>query len=342
MKNSNTTNVPAENGTTEQITIQAEFGLIFAKRTEGGLTLRPVKAKMTLFEKSKHIYKVGKDYSITAAGYIHLNKTASISIVTPPTVSVSGINQPNPYVERNRKTKAIETVNVRKIGIGYSPIGNITIIDRTLFYNVYTYFIQSIQAKMDQKVWDDKTKRYTEELAYPNAAKIGTRMSKPKASEDAAWAFYETASPLGLWANYLDPAIQDCLKEHTQRQRFGDRIAQTIVQRNILADHPAIGVRSVDYLPGDKKKEGRASVTVYGYRHELRPEDLDDIQDQASRGAGTITVKAEEIKKVPEEEEKDALEHEAEDEIKPQPGEKEPPEEYWIRQEKLEKKGEEK
>ena len=320
--------VPAANGTTEQITVHSDFGTVFVKRTDEGMILRPVKANMTLYEKGKQIYKVGTDYSITAAGYIYLNKTASISIVTPPTVSVCGINQPNPYVERNQKTKMIETVNVRKIGIGYSPIGNITVIDRTLFYNIYTYLIQSIQAKMNKKVWDKKTERYTDEPAYPNAAKIGTRMSKPEVSESAQWAFFETAAPLGIWVNYLDPAIEDCLDEHTQRQKFGDRMAQTIVQRNILADHPAIGVRTVEYIKGNKKKEGRAIVTVYGYRNELKPEDLDSIQDQAARGAGTITVSRDDIKEVPVEEEKDALEHETDDEIKPKPGETEPPENW--------------
>lgn len=330
MKNSNAA-MPAENGTTEQIAVHSDFGIVFAKRTEEGMILRPVKAQMTLHEKAKQIYKVGTDYSISAPGYIYLNKTASISIVTPPTVSVSGINQPNPYIERNRKTKMIETVSVRKIGIGYSPLGNITIIDRTLFYNIYTYLIQSIQAKMSKKVWDNKARKYSDELLYPNAAKIGTRMSRPKASETAAWAFYETASPLGIWVNYLDPAMQDCLDEHTQRQKFGDRMAQTIVQRNILADHPAIGIRTVDYIPNqdrEKKKEGKAVVTVYGYKHDLMPEDLDSIQEQAQRGAGTINVEAKEIKEVPVEEEKDALEHETEDEIKPQPGEDEPPDDW--------------
>ncbi|GAG21923.1 unnamed protein product, partial [marine sediment metagenome] len=176
--------------------------------------------------------------------------------------------------------------------------------------------------------WDKQANKYSDELLYPNAAKIGTRMSRPKASETAAWAFYETAPPLGIWVNYLDPAMQDCLDEHTQRQKFGDRMAQTIVQRNILADHPAIGIRTVDYIPGENKKEGRAVVTVYGYRHDLKPEDLDSIQDQAQRGAGTITVAREDIKEVPIEEEQDALEHEKEDDIKPQPGETQPPDDW--------------
>lgn len=322
--------VPADNGTAEQIIVQTDFGIVFAKRTEEGVILRPIKSKMTLQEKAKHLYRVGKDYAITAPGYAYLNKTASISIVTPPTVSALGINQPNPYVERNKRTKMIETVSVRKIGIGYSPIGNITVMDKTLFYNIYTYLIQSIQAKMNKKLWDKKANRYGDELAFPNCAKIGTRRDRPEATEKAAWTFYETASPLGIWANYLDPAIQDCLDEHTQRQKFGDRIAQTIVQRNILADHPAIGIRTVDYIPNEdseKKKEGRAVVTVYSYRHDLMPEDLDSIQDQAQRGAGTITVAQEDIKKIPIEEEQDALAHEKEDEAeqKPRPGEEEPP-----------------
>jgi len=300
------------NGDTRVIALTAAFGDVYIRATKDGQIMRPIKAQITLFEKAGHFYgipgkydpktgKTEKKYAITSGGYTHLNKVASISILTPPTVVRDGVEQPNPYVERNAKTRAIESVIVRKIGIGYSPAGNITAIDKTLYYNPYTYFIQSIQAKIKKVKWVDGKK--TDEKANLNAAVYGTAEEKPERS--GSWAFFPIQDPLGLWINYEDEAIIDCLEEHTQRQRFGDRIAQKIVERNILKDHPALGVSNVIAVPGNVPEQGqRATVEVYGYRHDMGYADLKDLMRQAAKGAGEVEVQAEVIVAVDDEEER--------------------------------------
>jgi hypothetical protein len=316
----NTTIVKQGNGET-RIALTAPFGDVYIKVTKDGQILRPIKAQIKLFEKAGHFYglpgkfnpttkQVEKKHAIASAGYIHLNKVASISILTPPTVVRDGQEQPNPYVERNPKTRAIESVIVRKIGIGYSPAGNLVAIDKTLYYNPYTYFIQSIQAKMNKKKWVKGEK--TEEQASPDAAVVGVAEDKP--DRPGSWVFFPIELPLGLWVNYEDPAIIDCLEEHTQRQRFGDRTAQTIVERNILKDHPAIGVSSVIARPGSVPEQGDVTtVDVFGYRHEMGYADLKDLVKQAAKGQGEVEVKAEVIDKVDLAEEKEALTETAED-----------------------------
>ena len=300
------------NGETRVLALTAAFGDVYIKATKDGQIMRPIKAQITLFEKAGHFYglpgkynsetkKTEKKYAITSAGYTHLNKVASISILTPPTVVRDGVEQPNPYVERNPKTRAIESVIVRKIGIGYSPAGNITAIDKTLYYNPYTYFIQSIQAKMKKTTWEDGKK--TDDKANPNAAIYGIAEEKP--DKPGSWTFFPIQDPLGLWINYEDQAIIDCLEEHTQRQRFGDRIAQKIVERNILKDHPALGVSNVMAVPGNVPEQGqRATVEVYGYRHDMGYANLQDLMKQAAKGQGEVEVKAEIIDAVDEEEER--------------------------------------
>ncbi len=289
------------------VALNADFGTLYVK-VKGDQILRPIKAQMALFERLGHIYQIKGKYSISASGYAHLNKVASVSLVTPQTVIVDGVEKPNPYIERNPKTKAIETVNIRKIGIGYSPAGNLVIIDKTLFYNVYTYFIQSIQAKMKREEY--KNGKKTGQKAYPNCAVYGTADEKPDL--EGKWAFFETASPLGIWVNYEDQAIIDCLEEHTQRQRFGDRIAQTIVERNILKDHPAIGVSQVNVV-GEDEKNPRAYVTVYGYRNDLEPPQIKEILRQAEKGSDEIEVKSEVIDMVDHEEEEAILKEAAQE-----------------------------
>ena len=318
----------------EKIALRADFGEIYV-RVRGGQIMAPVKAQITLFGRLKHFYSIKKgEYAISASGYVHLNKVASINLVTPQYVVVDGEKKPNPHVERNMKTKAIETVNIRKVGIGYSPIGNITVIDKTLFYNIYTYFIQSVQAKMKKVVW--KNGNPTKEPFYPDCAFTGTLSDKPK---EGKWVFFETIEPLGIWVNYEHPAILDCLDENTQRQRFGDRMAQKIVERNILKDHPAIGVTQVELQKADGKDV--VYVTVYGYRHDLEPSNLAEIMKQIEAGSEEIDVKAEVIEEVPHEEEKQAVREVVEEE----PGEKEkspatmkePSDEHFLNQEEMEK-----
>lgn len=323
------------NGPSEKVALVADFGTLYIRKFQNGQIARPIKGVMTLSKKQGHIYTVSKKDAITSTGYRWLNKVASISIITPPTVAFGGIKQANPFVERNAKTKAIEAVTIHKIGVGYNPAGNIVVADKTLFYNVYTYFIQSIQAKMKQEEWkwDKNVKKMkpTGNMKFPNCAVIGTIEDRPTTEfvKDAKWAFFETQSPLGIWVDYTNAGIQACLEEHTQRQRFGDRIAQTIVERNIYASHPAIGISQVSCGPDETAK-----VTVWGYKHELQPENIQDIMKQADEGKGTITVQAEIIDPKLDEEQAIITEigGEEEKEIKPKVGETEPPEEFFKNQ----------
>lgn len=301
--------LPENDQETKKIALTADFGQVYCRVRDGKL-LRPVRAQMCLQERAGHIYKIKKEYAITSSGYVHLNKVASINVVTPQKVVVDAQEWPNPKIERHPKTRAIEAVNIRKIGIGFSPAGNITVIDKTLFYNIYTYFIQSIQAKMKRFEWKDG--KPTDKKLHPNFAQVGTEKNRPE--KEGAWEFFEITSPLGLWVNYEDPAMDDCLEENTRCKRFGDRIAQTIVERNIFKDHPAIGMSRVQPQEGSKEGSKKAYVTVYGYRHDFGPDNISELLEQAERGSKAIKVEAEVIEDVPVEEVEAVIEEVAEEE----------------------------
>lgn len=323
----------------KDVALELEFGKLYC-RVRGNQILRPIKANLGLYEEMGQIYKVKKDYAISHPGYLLLNKVASINLVTPQKVMVDERERPNPFIERNPKTKLIETVNIRKIGVGFSTVGNVVVVDKTLLYNIYAYFIESVQAKMKKKKWDKDNNCYSDEPLYPDCAIIGTADERPKM--EGRWAFFETVSPLGLWMNYKNPAIIDCLNEHTQKQRFGDRIAATIVERNILKTHPAIGISKVQPQAGGAEGKKIAYVTVYGYRHDFGPIQIDEILAQAEAGSKTLDIKAEVIE-VEKEEEAQAIDEVEKDEKAggskgKSPGEmEEPSEEYYLKQEKEKK-----
>lgn len=341
-----------------EVALEMEFGKLYC-RVRGNDIMRPIKAELALYEKAGQIYQVKKDFAITNEGYNLLNKVAGISLVTPQKVTADEREHPNPYIERHPTTKLIESVFIRKIGIGYNLAGNVVVVDKTLLYNIFAYFIESIQSKMKKVVW--KHGKPTKEKLHPNCAIIGTKDERPDSEKKGRWAFFETVPPLGLWINYEDSAIIDCLNEHTQRQRFGDRIAQTIVERNIMKSHPAIGVSKVQPMKKSDSKDHRVYVTVYGYRHEFGPAQIDEILAQAEKGSKTLDVKAEVIDQVDEVEEASAIQEVADEEKtgkkepkkedkEPEapaekkektPGEmKEPPEDFYLKQQEEKKKKE--
>jgi len=152
---------------------------------------------------------------------------------------------------------------------------------------------------MSRKEW--KNGKATDELMHPDCAELGEKNQPP--TKDGKWVWYEMEEPLGLWINYTDPIIISCMEEHTQKQRFADRIAQTIVERNILKDHPAIGIDQVKPIPGYEKGDAAALVTVYGYQHNLDRPKMQGIMERAEKGDEVVDVKAETIDKVDKEEE---------------------------------------
>ncbi len=323
-------------GPGKELVLAADFGQVYIRVQPGGQIMAPVKASMTLFEGLGQIYKQKDKWLITAMGYRHLNKVPSISIVKPQNVIVDGRPVPNPHIERNPKTKAIESVNLRGMGIGYSPAGNIVVVDKTLFYNIYTYFIQAVQAKMGKVKWRNENGRNikTDEKEFPGCAVYGIAEEKPKA--EGKWAFFPTEPPIGIWINYENQAVIDCLEEHTQRQRFGDRMATTILERNILKDHPAIAAAQVVLKTGNGGNQ--ANVTVFGYRNDNTPRNIADIMRQAESGEDSkdFEVRAETITEVDEVEEQAAMEEvkaDAKDDKFGSPSrDAEPPEAFFEKQ----------
>jgi hypothetical protein len=295
-----------------------EFGKVYVK-VRGNEILEPIKATFMLFERLGHIYKPGKSWAIAGIGYRLLNTVSSVSLVCAQKVVVDGREQPNPYMERDENTKLPQIVHIRKLGIGMSMIGNIVVIDKTLSYNIKTYFLQSIQKKMKEKREDGTP-------LHPNCGKLGVKMKKPE--EKGEWAFFEIEAPIGVWVNYSDPAILDCMDQHVQRQRFAERIAESIVSRNILKDHPAIGVSTV--TPKTSEAGTVAYVTVYGYRNAIEPKNISEILAQTEQGEEGIEVKAETITEVPLEEEESAIDEVEKTEEEMPAGKKDKPKEYAV------------
>lgn len=261
---------------------------LFVRRDAGGKGMHAYRAEVTLQEGKKELATIAKSPMITAAGAIRANQVANLQVLTPATVIVDGTEQPNPFIEREPKTRAIQSVYIRRVAFGPSPTGNLVAVDCTLYFNVYTYFLQDLQAKLkrhpdsgilgvrDQKPdkitykerkWDDKKKRY-----------VDTNKEHTVELKNKTLAFFPIEEPVGLWVDLSHTEIQSAFNEHVSRQKFGDRHARSIVTRNVLLEHPAIGTKSVIV------RNGQAILPVYGWNHPYDMKEINRMADKIAKG----------------------------------------------------------
>lgn len=270
-----------------------------------GKVLKNVMATVNLSEATQDFFNIQGKNIISAAGYKKLNRIASINIISPPTLWWADKEVPNPYPIQGKEEGTIKAIIMRRIGIGFSPIGNLVIIDKSLYFNIHSYWMETLAKLASTK---------------PVVAKLGVRYMCPfapseepkegkegefyvRTSENKIYLFIGMEAGTGIWLDLGHDEAIKIFKDHTQRQKFAERIGQTILDRNILKDHPAIGLQNV--IP----KNGYAQVNVYGWKHDLTRNDFDDLTQKAIAGEqiegaevqkGTVTIDEEDQLEVTE------------------------------------------
>lgn len=297
------------------IKIGMQFGDGEITLKHAGQELISFHARIALKQEEKDFDIIEGKARISAAGYIKLNRIAGINIISPPTIFYDGQEKPNPYPILTQEDAVIKAFVLRRMGIGYSPTGNLVVIDKTLYFNLATYF-QQVLVRMANEL--------------PAVVKMGVKYMCPfmpmepvskgdngeyyclDRANNKTYLFKSVEEGAGLWIDLSHIEIIKAFKEHTQRQKFGERIAQTIIDRNILKSHPSIGVQTVN------PKNGVAFVDVYGWRHNLGQEQFNTLVHRILRGEqieGVQIERTEESVNVEEVEEVEADEVENGEEI---------------------------
>lgn len=213
---------------------------------------------------------------ITAAGYDLLNQVAGISVIPTRTVGVPGKGeQPNPYVLYDERMSP-RIVYARVAAVGYTPAGNIAVVDQTLHFDLEAYKQRDAMARIK---W------------YPRFGKLCHRSEiDPK---NKGYFMPVLDQDYGIWLDTTAPSKDTrkkcseffCWLENVmQRQQFADRIAMGFLRRNALRHHPAIGQMRVQL------ENGKCSIPVMAWRKDLPEERIREIAD--GRRDETIEVKA--------------------------------------------------
>lgn len=131
---------------------KVELGMpeVWVKRGSNG-QIRSVRSKLVLREAQNELVEVAGKLTVSAIGYYRANQIASLGIITPNSIMIPGpqgaINVPNPYPIIDKESGTQKGVWVKKIAVGYSPIGSMAVSSTTMYYDFNIYFLEDLQNK---------------------------------------------------------------------------------------------------------------------------------------------------------------------------------------------------
>ena len=241
-------------------------GEVFIKRTEGG-QIQAVRGGVRLEETNGELAEIQGKVMTTGKGFYKANQIASLSIITPQKMTLpDGSVVVNPFPIIDKESGTIRKIWVKKMAVGYGPIGNLAVTSITLLYDLNMYFIQDLVKKVK---------------ASSAAGRICFEAQLTE-EEKKTGIFYKIDGSLGVWANVENADILKCIDTFVNKKQFAERNAQTITERLAMAKHPALSHISMVTAAGPGKARV-AKVSVIGYVHELTKEQIEDIADGAER-----------------------------------------------------------
>lgn len=158
---------------------------------------------------------------ITAQGYARLNNWIGLTFASPPELQVGEKFVGNPYFER--EGASVKRVVVRRIGVARNAAGSLSATDLTLTYDLDDYLIGELWERWQPFKITDRPKPWGRIIGDPARASV-------KESEKVI------ACPGGIYL-LVDLASVEVIKlwsQHLQRQKFAERNAVSICERNIL------------------------------------------------------------------------------------------------------------
>jgi hypothetical protein len=251
----------------------AELGdsQVWIKRTPTG-QIRSVRAIINLREDQGELVKVEGQLTISAKGYYRANQIASLAILTPDSIKVPApngmgtIDVANPYPIIDPESGTQKGVWVKKIAVGYSPIGSIAVSSTTMFYDFGIYFLEDLQKK----------------IRYNKAAGRFCFRDQLSEEEKKTGMFTPIEGQFGVWANTNHEEVLKAIGTWVQTKKFGERKAQTVAERNVLKHHPALALQMMRIQGGDGSKV--AQVAVIGWQHDHDAKELERIALAADAG----------------------------------------------------------
>lgn len=274
-------------------------GEVFFKRLPGG-QIRSVKGAPILREANGEIAVIQGKAMTTSKGFNSLNQIAGLSIVTPEKLTLpNGDIVVNPYPIADPDSGTISKIWVKKMAIGYSPIGNLVVTTATLLYDIKMYFIQDVMKKVQ----------------YNKAAGRVCLEQTLTEEEKRNGIFLKIEGSLGIWASVSEKDILKAMDTFINKKLFAERNAQSICERLAMSKHPALAHAAYVKAEGQDKNQC-ARVHVVGFVTDFSREQILDIASKAEKGEEVVIdgKKAEIIEMAPVEASAEEIDVEADPE----------------------------
>lgn len=213
---------------------------------------------------------------ITAKGYKTLASIIGISFITPDTITdEQGKVVGNPFLHKSGG--AVDWVKVRMIGICRGQSGNMQARDLTFVYNFQAYLASSLYGK-----WHNKKTNVTQ----PWGQLVSTASASPCPPNKIR---VPVSMGVELEVDLTNPNVVAIYREHLEQQKFAERNAIAMAERNIM--QKMLGLHYVG-------EDDTVLVTIWPQGDTDLPK-LANIVQRAK--TGTVTVDATPIEVVREE-----------------------------------------
>lgn len=248
---------------------------IWVKRTPSGKVTQ-VKARMTLFETLKEFCVIKGTPMITADGYRKLNQVTSLAVITPDSIQIPDSNgdgvrrvaNPFPIIDPTSGTQ--RGVWVKKLAVGYSPMGSLVVSSSTLFYDFTMYFLADLQDKV-------KDNKLAGRMCFEHQLSEGERNKGIFLPIEGMGQ-----NTLGIYADMENPDVLKAVGTWLQNKHFGERKAQSVCERNALKHHPALAVKLSGVQGPERDRLGQ--VVVVGWMHDHNRAELEEFAAAADAG----------------------------------------------------------
>lgn len=165
--------------------------------------------------------KSEKRKAITAMGFQKLNTWLGFSFSSPPTLWSGSEEVGNPHIERTGNTA--NRVSVRRVGVGRNAAGVLMAVDLTLTYDLDDYAASELYDAWRPGYNEKKPAPWGRIVGDPEGVEVQPH-EKIVSCPGGVYLIVDLTAqkPMQLWSQLM------------QRQKFAERMAVSICERNIL------------------------------------------------------------------------------------------------------------
>lgn len=224
-------------------------------RSKDGKSIARIKTRVSLSVKEGTLVKLfgsgdATTFVVTHPGFVKLAAACNVAVLHPPTITVNGEAQPNPY-----RDPVTGMVHSRSVALGRTIYGLQVPVERTVLFDSVTSNIVDLISKGGKNenreyfvimpAERDEKNRLIRPEGIKHLLRPILEREKPSKIELldfywSRWAGYPIDAGMAIWVDTSCPDVFNWQREMLNRADKSLRTCQTFSDRNALSAHPAL------------------------------------------------------------------------------------------------------